>query len=76
MNYYDEDDCGADTMEELFHGRDVHEADFEEMNMPRFGGRDEDEEYDLDDENFEDEVEDWEQWDDQWSESYAYGFGE
>lgn len=83
MNYYDEDDCGADTTEEFYHGRDVYEAEFEEIHMPLFGGRDEEEEYDLDDEDdiegFEDE--NWEEWDDQqydnqWGERYAYGFGE
>lgn len=78
MNYYDEDDCGADTMEELFHGRDVHEADFEEMNMPAFGARGEEDDFDLDQDIDRDldEDDDEDEFDNQWGERYAYGFGE
>jgi len=80
MNTYDEDDCGADTMEELYHGRDVHEADFEEMNMPHFGSREEEEDYEFEEFGSEDLADDYEdeddQFDNQWGERYAYGFGE
>jgi hypothetical protein len=66
MNYYDEDDCGADTMEELFHGRDTYEAEFENTGMPDFEAiesRDED--------DWEEDREDG--WDaDDWEDSETY----